>query len=100
MAKRKTPGDPLAPLPNDHLSAVVPAELIEDLRTLILQTREGVAQAVNSALVLLNWQVGHRIRTEILKEQRAGYGEEIVATLSRQLTLELAAATPKRLFGG
>jgi hypothetical protein len=61
-----------------------------------LQTREGVAQAVNSALVLLNWQVGHRIRTEILTEQRAGYGEEIVPTLSRQLTLEFGPSDQTR----
>jgi predicted nuclease of restriction endonuclease-like (RecB) superfamily len=88
MAKRKRPGGQLAPVPKDQLSTVVPAQLIEDLRTLILQTREAIAQTINSALVLLNWQVGHRIRTEILKEQRAGYGEQIVATLSRQLTLE------------
>src|SRR5207245_7259473 len=29
------------------------------------------AQAVNTALVLLYWQVGHRIRTEILQEKRS-----------------------------
>jgi hypothetical protein len=32
--------------------------------------------------------VGHRIRTDILREQRAGYGDEMVATLSRELTVE------------
>lgn len=49
---------------------------------------ETIAQAVNSALVLLYWQVGHRIRTEILEEKRAGYGEQIVPTLSAQLTAD------------
>ena len=48
----------------------------------------GVAQAVNSALVLLYWQVGHRIRTEILKSRRAEYGEQVVPTLANQLALE------------
>lgn len=43
------------------------------------------AQAVNSALVGLYWEVGHRIHAEVLKSKRANYGEEIVATLSRQL---------------
>jgi len=34
----------------------------------------------------LHWQIGNRIRQDILKEKRAKYGKEIVATLSRQLT--------------
>jgi hypothetical protein len=44
----------------------VPKKLLADIRRLIEQSRLGVAQAVNSALVLLYWQVGHRIRTEVL----------------------------------
>jgi predicted nuclease of restriction endonuclease-like (RecB) superfamily len=55
---------------------------------LIRQTREGVARAVNSALALLYWQVGHRIRTEILKEKRAEYGGRIVPVLAAQLAVE------------
>ncbi|NWG01917.1 MAG: DUF1016 domain-containing protein [Syntrophaceae bacterium] len=55
---------------------------------MILQARREVAQRVNSALVLLYWRVGKRIRQDILKEKRAGYGEQIVATLSTQLTEE------------
>jgi hypothetical protein len=62
--------------------------LLEDLRSLIRQAREGVAQAVNSALVLLYWEVGQRIRTHILHEQRADYGEQIVPTLSAQLRVD------------
>lgn len=65
-----------------------PRRLLRDLRQLIQQARFGVAHAVDSALVLLYWEVGHRIRTEILKSKRASYGDEIVSTLSRQLTAE------------
>jgi DUF1016 N-terminal domain len=36
----------------------------------------------------VDWQVGQRIRRDVLHEQRAEYGEQIVATLSRQLTEE------------
>jgi hypothetical protein len=32
--------------------------------------------------------VGKHIHQDILKEERAGYGEQIVATLSRQLVVE------------
>ena len=56
-----------------------------DLRELIDSARSLVAQAVNSALVLLYWQVGHRIRSDVLRNQRAGYGEQILPTLSAKL---------------
>jgi DUF1016 N-terminal domain len=69
-------------------SEAAPAKLLNELRVLIELTRSGVAQAVNSALVLLYWQVGNRIRTETLKFERAVYGEQIVSTLSRQLAAE------------
>jgi predicted nuclease of restriction endonuclease-like (RecB) superfamily len=62
--------------------------LLGDLRRLISQARQDVARQVNSALVLLYWRVGKRIRQDILKDKRAEYGEEIVATLSQQLTKE------------
>ena len=62
--------------------------LLQDLRSLIIETRQGVAQQVNFALVLLYWRVGKRIRQDILKEKRAEYGEQIVSTLSTQLVNE------------
>ena len=65
--------------------------LLADLRTLIDQARDTVAQTVNAGLVLLYWQIGQRIQQEILREERAGYGEEIVAALSRQLTMDFGS---------
>ena len=47
-----------------------------------------MVRAIDSGLVTLYWQVGRRIRQDILQEKRAEYGEEIVATLSRQLAAE------------
>jgi len=41
---------------------------------------------VNAELVLLYWHIGARIRHDVLRQARAEYGEEIVSTLSRQLT--------------
>lgn len=88
MAKTKKPGKHLTPAPKDSSDLTAPPELLDDLRSLIRQTREGVARTVNSAQVLLYWQVGHRIRTDTLQHQRAAYGQQIVATLSQQLTAE------------
>jgi predicted nuclease of restriction endonuclease-like (RecB) superfamily len=62
--------------------------LLADVRELILQARAGVARTVNSGLTLHYWQVGDRIRREVLREQRAEYGKAIVVSLSRQLERE------------
>ncbi len=65
-----------------------PRTLLTDLRELIVSTRQTVARGVNAALVLLYWNVGERIRSDVLKEKRAGYGDEIISTLSKQLASE------------
>ena len=66
----------------------IPKNLVDDLRQLIASTRQQIAQTVNSSLVILYWNIGGRIKTEILKKKRAEYGEEIVATVSAQLVFE------------
>ena len=62
--------------------------LLGDVRRLIAEAQSGLAATVNSALTLLYWRIGQRIRTEVLKGERAGYGEQIVASLARQLEAE------------
>ncbi|MBI1786204.1 MAG: DUF1016 domain-containing protein [Acidobacteria bacterium] len=73
-----------------------PAELLGDVRELILQAREQVARTVNSGLTLLYWQIGSRIRTDILREKRAEYGEQIVSALSAQLSAEFGRGFSRR----
>jgi predicted nuclease of restriction endonuclease-like (RecB) superfamily len=72
----------------DGVPARDPDRLLSDLRALIEQAREQVARTVNSAMVGLYWSIGKRIREDILHEQRAEYGEQIVQTVSAQLTAE------------
>ena len=67
---------------------LVPKNLLGDIRRLIEETRFAVATTVNVGMTVLYWRIGKRINEEILKGKRAGYGEEIVSTLSRQLTVE------------
>jgi hypothetical protein len=62
--------------------------LLVDIRQLILSAREGVARAVNSGLTMLYWHVGRRIRQDVLKEERAEYGQRIVSALGRHLERE------------
>ncbi|HPD16538.1 MAG TPA: PDDEXK nuclease domain-containing protein [Planctomycetota bacterium] len=63
-------------------------QLLGDIRSLIESARERTARAVNAGLVTLYWSIGARIRQDILRERRAGYGEQIVSALSRQLVAE------------
>ncbi len=72
------------------MTALTPthATLVADLRQLIADARLRAAASVNAELTGLYWQVGRRIHREILGSQRAGYGEEIVSALGRQLTAE------------
>ena len=69
------------PKPNRNISRV----LLGDIQALIDASRTRAAQAVNAELTLLFWRIGHRIQTEVLAGQRAGYGDEVVSTLPSQL---------------
>jgi predicted nuclease of restriction endonuclease-like (RecB) superfamily len=66
----------------------ISGDLIGDIRSLIETARHNIAVTVNTGLTILYWQIGSRIRQDILKEERAEYGKEIVVTVSRQLVSE------------
>jgi predicted nuclease of restriction endonuclease-like (RecB) superfamily len=73
-----------------------PHDLLTNLRVLISQSRHTVAQTINSAMVLLYWEIGQRIRNNILRQKRADYGEQIVHALSTQLSNEFGNGFGKR----
>lgn len=60
-------------------------KLFGELSQLIEQSQQQVVSYANSTLTLLFWQVGKRINEEVLKNQRAEYGKQIVPTVSAQL---------------
>ena len=62
--------------------------LVDDMRQIINQTRNRVAVNVNAELTLMYWHIGERINHEVLGNERAEYGKQIVATVSRQLQEE------------
>ncbi len=68
--------------------SAAPSALLGDIQALIEASRQRAASAVNAELTLLFWRIGHRIHTEVLAGQRAGYGEEILPTLAAQLSLD------------
>jgi hypothetical protein len=69
-------------------AVVVRERLFGDIRLLIESAKSHLAQTANTILVTLYWNVGKRIKAEILGNERAQYGKEIVSALGRQLTAE------------
>ena len=66
---------------------------INEVKTLIEQSKQQVSVAVNATMSMLYWQIGKRINQEIKGKDRTElYGKEIVATLWRQLTEEYGTA--------
>lgn len=68
------------------LTEDISTRLLADIRQLIDAARHRVAAAVNQELSWLYWQVGRRIRDDVLQGQRAEYGKQVLATLARRLT--------------
>jgi hypothetical protein len=62
--------------------------LVSDLRKLIDEAKDGLASTVNSAVTMLYWRIGQHIHIEVLKGERAEYGEQIITTLAAQLETE------------
>ncbi len=70
--------------------------LLADLRVVIEASRLQTARAVNSTLVIMYWKIGKRIREDILQNERAEYGKEILQILSAQLTEEYGRGFDRR----
>jgi len=66
----------------------VPKRLLDDLRRLIAEERQGVASTINSELITLYWKIGLSFNQDCLGERRGGHGKSIVYALSGQLAVE------------
>jgi predicted nuclease of restriction endonuclease-like (RecB) superfamily len=69
-------------IPNHESTA-----LVKDISALIDEARNHLAREYNSTQALLCWLIGKRIDEEILKSERAEYGENVVILLSKHLSL-------------
>ena len=70
---------------NQIVATASTQSLIQDLRQIIEQARGRVAATANYELTMMYWHIGERINREVLDNQRAEYGKQIVATVSQQL---------------
>jgi len=55
-------------------------------KCIIEQAQKSAYLAINEMLIKRNWLLGMRIQNEVLKEQRAEYGEQIIKLLAKELT--------------
>lgn len=62
--------------------------LIKDLRQIIEQARGHVAATANYELTMMYWHIGARINRDVLGNQRAEYGKQIVSAVSTELQKE------------
>lgn len=60
--------------------------LFEDVCGIINASRNRVAVYVNSEVCLTKWYVGKRIKEDVLYNQRAEYGKQVVKNLAAKLT--------------
>ena len=60
--------------------------LFEEISAMIEQSRRAIYVHAGSATVLLFWEIGKHINTDILENKRADYGKKIVSRVATQLT--------------
>lgn len=60
--------------------------LFQDACAIIEQARALAFKAINDTLIKRNWLLGMRIQHEVLKDQRAEYGEQVIKNLAKDLT--------------
>jgi len=70
--------------------------LFKSVIKLIEESRSRTALEINSEITLLYWNIGKYIREDILKNNRADYGQRIVESLSERLTNQYGRGWSKR----
>ncbi|AGF55717.1 hypothetical protein Cspa_c19510 [Clostridium saccharoperbutylacetonicum N1-4(HMT)] len=62
--------------------------LYKEIVNVIDNSKKNVVMAVNSEMVILYWNIGKIIKTEILQSEKAEYGKSVISDLSKELTNE------------
>ncbi|MCF0043320.1 PDDEXK nuclease domain-containing protein [Dyadobacter fanqingshengii] len=77
---------------------VKPTELISSVRQLIKESRSRVAVAVNAEITMLYYQIGKRINEDVLRNDRAEYGKQVIRILSYDLVSEYGSGWSEKLI--
>lgn len=62
--------------------------LLQSIKQLIEQAKSHAASQVNQTLVLTYWHIGQLIKTQVLQDERAEYGQATIYHLSQKLVKE------------
>jgi len=72
------------------------SNLFADIQQLIDHGKQQVAQAVNIGITATYWNIGKRIKEDILENKRADYGKQILHALSAKLTTHYGSGYSER----
>jgi predicted nuclease of restriction endonuclease-like (RecB) superfamily len=61
-------------------------QLYSDVYHIVERSRQRLATTINAEICMMHWQIGKRIKDDVLYNQRAEYGKQIVKNLAEQLT--------------
>jgi predicted nuclease of restriction endonuclease-like (RecB) superfamily len=70
--------------------------LYREITKAIEYSKRNVVTAINSEMVVLYWNIGKIIKTEILQSEKAEYGKSIISDLSNELTKEYGKGYSQR----
>ena len=70
----------------DLINIVENEQLFNDVCGIIDNTKRNIATYLNSEICMTNWYVGKRIKEDVLQNQRAEYGKQIIKKLAVSLT--------------
>lgn len=73
-------------------------KLYRDISHLIEKTQRETLQKISQTGVLLYWHIGQRINFDILKLDRAGYGEQIIEQLANKLQIKFGTGFGRRVI--
>lgn len=71
---------------DDSLIKQTTNRLLEGIAQLITSSKQKVAVSLNAEITMLYWSIGEFINNELRSEDTSGYGKQILATLSQDLT--------------
>ena len=60
-------------------------QLYNDVSNLIENAKRKVVTQINTEFVILNWNIGDKIKNELLKNQKPEYGKQVITKLSKKL---------------
>jgi len=71
-----------------NLSEYNSEKLFSDIKLIVDENRQQLANAINTVLTSTYWYVGKTINSDILNHKRAEYGKQVLLKLSEKLTHE------------